>query len=308
MRESQDNNTMKASSDVSQYNASTFTPCAVLQKDNIKPVTCRNDAQHHTSPSMSKLPNPLKEVSSSVTSVNTSTRKRNIDNVCTDVAMSSYNSAFLSGLFADIAKANTDNKTPFQIERKAEGSHACKKSRVSLSKSLSRCGESFANLNYAVGVSAATFSIGRTRTCKSNSFSPRGTPNKHWIHHVSSDSSTDEDSIQPASNMRRLFFPHLPPTVSDSSCSRYSAGANKTDSRHQSLLVTNHDSKESYGWFVNTDDCETNFRPVDASSNKERYSDLAFSAITAPKRQNHDAEVEWAKAADTVDDVLGDFF
>ena len=35
---------------------------------------------------------------------------------------------------------------------------------------------------------------------------------------------------------------------------------------------------------------------------------LAFQAHTAPKASNHDAEVEWAKAADTVDDVLGDFF
>jgi hypothetical protein len=36
--------------------------------------------------------------------------------------------------------------------------------------------------------------------------------------------------------------------------------------------------------------------------------DLAFKAPTAPKATNYDAELEWAKAADTVDDVLGDFF
>ena len=38
--------------------------------------------------------------------------------------------------------------------------------------------------------------------------------------------------------------------------------------------------------------------------------DLAFSAPTAPRRRTteEEAQVEWAKAADTVDDVLGDFF
>ena len=38
-------------------------------------------------------------------------------------------------------------------------------------------------------------------------------------------------------------------------------------------------------------------------------SNLTFSAVTAPKRSSDlDAEDEWAKASDTVDDVLGDFF
>ena len=44
--------------------------------------------------------------------------------------------------------------------------------------------------------------------------------------------------------------------------------------------------------------------PTAASSS----TTLAFSAATAPNAVSHDAEVEWAKAADTVDDVLGDFF
>ena len=35
---------------------------------------------------------------------------------------------------------------------------------------------------------------------------------------------------------------------------------------------------------------------------------LAFQAPTAPKGPAQEAEVEWAQAADTVDDVLGDFF
>ena len=45
-----------------------------------------------------------------------------------------------------------------------------------------------------------------------------------------------------------------------------------------------------------------------AHKNGGSSNDLAFLAPTAPLACNHDEEVEWAKAADTVDDVLGDFF
>lgn len=48
--------------------------------------------------------------------------------------------------------------------------------------------------------------------------------------------------------------------------------------------------------------------PADPYFHKESTDCLAFSASTAPKASNHDAQVEWAKAADTVDDVLGDLF
>jgi len=64
--------------------------------------------------------------------------------------------------------------------------------------------------------------------------------------------------------------------------------------------------KESYGWFVEMDDGENHQEDVDPYSSTN--ANLAFSAPTAPKRSNLDEELEWAKAADTVDDVLGDFF
>lgn len=64
-------------------------------------------------------------------------------------------------------------------------------------------------------------------------------------------------------------------------------------------------AKESYGWFVEMDDADFTVASADPYAPAK---DLAFSAHTAPKADNHDAEVEWAKAADTVDDVLGDFF
>jgi hypothetical protein len=64
--------------------------------------------------------------------------------------------------------------------------------------------------------------------------------------------------------------------------------------------------KNPYGWFVEIDD-DCSEHAVDAYISSANKS-LAFVAPTAPKADNHDAEVEWAKAADTIDDVLGDFF
>lgn len=70
---------------------------------------------------------------------------------------------------------------------------------------------------------------------------------------------------------------------------------------------------DSFGWFLDLD------TPTDASeehitdayadgngsgSSSSSSSSLAFQAPVSVA--NHDAEVEWAKAADTVDDVLGD--
>jgi hypothetical protein len=69
---------------------------------------------------------------------------------------------------------------------------------------------------------------------------------------------------------------------------------------------------ESYGWFVTMDDDDyhtPSIAPAQKADSSSSLNALAFSAATAPKGSNqHDAEVEWAKAADTVDDVLGDFF
>ncbi len=56
------------------------------------------------------------------------------------------------------------------------------------------------------------------------------------------------------------------------------------------------------------DDDDEAATPVDPYKTTSNTTSFAFIAPTAPKGVNHDAEVEWAKAADTVDDVLGDFF
>lgn len=75
------------------------------------------------------------------------------------------------------------------------------------------------------------------------------------------------------------------------------------------------ESADSYGWFLPLDD-EADHGVIDAYSSSLSESGnsssnlLAFQAPVSAKAgcTDHEAEVEWAKAADTIDDVLGDFF
>ena len=69
--------------------------------------------------------------------------------------------------------------------------------------------------------------------------------------------------------------------------------------------IGGNDTKQNYGWFV---DIETD---IDYSARVEnvttitRDDDLSFKSCTAPKRNtNLDNEVDWAVAADIIDDVL----
>lgn len=68
------------------------------------------------------------------------------------------------------------------------------------------------------------------------------------------------------------------------------------------------DKEGTYGWFVQTDDEHDHEVCKAYSTSSAAFDDLAFKAPTAPKRVNDNAEVEWARAADTVDDVLRDLF
>ena len=74
---------------------------------------------------------------------------------------------------------------------------------------------------------------------------------------------------------------------------------------------------DAYGWFVDLDKkvVHDRFLAVAAATENSRaiacppYTDLTFAATTGSKKTVElDSEVEWAKAADTVDDVLGAVF
>jgi hypothetical protein len=235
-------------------------------------------------------------------------RKRSFSGDDPVVGLSTYNSDFLSGLFADIAKATVV----------CEGSPVnnapspSKKSRVSMTKSISRCEKSFANLHVVAHLSLGTKgSLNAPATASVNLPLTRDDSLSYQLHCVSSASSNESESSR-VSDSGMVAFPHLPATISNSSCDHLARLTRRNTGQLSPDSET--DPKESYGWFVNFDDDDSFFPPLSRAtaipfSSPSSLNDLTFSSLAAPKgSSHHDAEVEWAKAADTVDDVLGDFF
>jgi len=269
-------------------------------------------ALHREGGTATFVPNPLKDAETSSIGINL--RKRSVDDGGRGVVMSSYNSAFLSGLFADIAKANNGASVSEAYQDEDPRLDPCmpnKKSRSTITRSISRCGKSFCDLSKIPrdtppktdnnpATSPATVS-------PDQHFIPRYSPSRSALsgelHCVSSASSNESE----AHDLGKLAFPQLPATISNPSCNTSLTLTRKDSSCQQSLDTEK--IKESYGWFVEMDDDDdATMPPPKALPCSVSTEDLAFVAATAPKRVNYDAEVEWAKAADTVDDVLGDFF
>ena len=219
-----------------------------------------------------------------------SLRKRTVPNDQRGDVISSYNSDFLTGLFEDLAKASTSSSSvEEELDPRLDETLSSKKSRLSLTRSMSRCGRSCANL---VAVSPMPeqghHPVINVKALMDATKSQRAS--QQDLHHCVSSSSSDESN----SFFCKLAFPHLPSSVSDSSLSLTRKGQQPPESE-----------KNTYGWFVEIDDDYDH--DVDAYSTST-FKNLAFIAPTAPKAHCYDAEVEWAKAADTIDDVLGDFF
>ena len=97
--------------------------------------------------------------------------------------------------------------------------------------------------------------------------------------------------------------------MSNSSCGNFTLTRVLSDLQSSYTEKTYH--SETYGWFVEMED-DSDEAVAAAGAGIDPYTaskhDLAFTAPTAPKAENYDAELQWATAADTVDDVLGDFF
>lgn len=301
---------MKATSCVEQLrfpnerndlNGRTCRGSALIGDDDLSQTSadaCLNSARG--SPTF--VPNPLKgRIPSSVgIGFNVNRRKRAFNDSSkedSDGPMSSCNSAFLSGLFADIAKANVTH----EVEDSASTcSSPVKRSRLTMTKSISRCGKSFANFATIQGTESQTKSF-RVSPVTTSASVTRTDSLSYQLHCVSSASSNESE------NIGKIAFPHLPATVSDSSCTHLASLTRRNSGlqRQETEII----SGEAYGWFVNMDDDDETVAPTPPhAESSTSLCDLAFSAATAPKAMDHEAEVEWAKAADTVDDVLGDFF
>lgn len=253
-------------------------------------------------------------------------KKRPIRNSNNVVNISSYNSDFLTGLFADVAKATVepdcegDLKRPVEVISSDEGCvpentehFPSKKSRTLLPKTLSRVQASTMNLT-TLGKAFSPKGINELfrvpRDSQANDCLESLTLNHNHqeslqfqLNCVSENSQTSYVPSPTIEDAAKIAFPNLPATVSDSSCN---AGLTRVNLVRQASIPENF-IKESFGWFVDLDDNTT--PESDPSLPYAVSSDnLAFQAPTAPKRVNDEAELEWAQAADTIDDVLGDFF
>ena len=258
-------------------------------------------------------------------------RKRAVIDDRREVNLSSCNSEFLSDLFADIANANAGEEELFEDDSRLDSTKSVKKCRVSLSRSISRCGKSFANLSFVTDTPSQDPNMSPTAVnlfhspvttvngpCISNDMPVTNTwlsrnisvSYQHKSHRVSSSSSNDSE-VEATAHIGDVAFPYLPATVSNSSCNNLSSLTRSNSGRP--LSDTESPMKDCYGWFVETDEdvafvADSVVSAIKAYNTTISAADLAFSAMTAPKRSDYDAELEWAQAADTVDDVLGDFF
>jgi len=253
---------------------------------------------------------------------------------------------FLSGLFDDLRaqqsedieaeKSNTPaTATTTANEALLDQSVPNKRSRVSLlTKTLSRCAGSCKNFSSQVSSPAGVDDFGENDTTVTSYFTEPSycSPSMERMNSLHFqlncvDASPSPKSVKSVVDIIDMAFPHLPATVSDSSCSRAASpkpqqqqdltrGSDQQVSESETFNSISADDvasgKDTYGWFVDLDSVEEDSDHSDSVDPYQRNTsslDLAFTAPTAPKRiSNVEAEVEWAKAADTVDDVLGDFF
>lgn len=257
-------------------------------------------------------------------------KKRAIRNSLDDVNISSYNSDFLSGIFADVAKITemagsgaAKRSLPFCETANPNVEHPSheapmKKQRTLLSSSMSRCKYSSYNLSQLGTNFSPKVVIEESNQAIASSPQPLLVSSSHEEPLQTATQNAREDSLAfqldcvagPESSKLStdkaavVAFPNLPATVSDSSCS---AGLTRGSQIKHGSSPEKQQHKESFGWFVDLDDNQ-NHEGLTISSYSATCSDLAFQAPTAPHATHNDAEVQWAKAADTVDDVLGDFF
>jgi hypothetical protein len=292
------------------------------------------------------------------------------------VNLSSYNSDFLSGLFADVAKANVLSEfnipepvsagtsaqasvseeessassfPPFETSRLLNDEHyqshficgrPSKKSRLSLCSSF-RSRSSCKNLAVLQDglqspkginefVSFQAMDESKTNHMETASWASAATVPKvdslaYQLNCLSGaddidmtakgNSSATKSDKKTIMDAAKLAFPNLPATVSDSSCN---TGLTRESLVQQvptpeTAALNAASNKDSFGWFVDLDDHHYPQENLPSSSEPLALDygvskdDLAFQAPTAPKRSSDDAEVEWAKAADTVDTIFSGF-
>lgn len=229
--------------------------------------------------------------------------------------LSSYGSAFLSGIFADIAEASEHPEEPDVLDEH----------KNTINPRVSKCAhfvESYLPPSKKSRSSDPTASIGgptksflalaKLVTKGASSSTKASPPLLPVVSPRPNQSSINEqlfhDQVRELQNLAFPSLPHIPVTVSSSSCSSDEINAQAVTPR-----VPDQAERESssYGWFISTDDDAFVDKQEALSTSiytSNSSPDLAFKAFTAPNAENQDLEVQQALAADTIDDVLGDFF
>lgn len=204
-------------------------------------------------------------------------------------------------------------------------------------KGMNRCAKSFAHLPDEETLDT----ISRFHaTNTEQEYGPHQHPSKNRSRTTASDSSVlahlisaDLKAAQIADQVFQdsfcdvhIAFPTLPATVSASSCSSnnltqtsvQAAQVLETPLNTESSDVEGTEQGDTYGWFVEMDEehVQQRFSAVEAATESCKAiasppdAELTFRTATVANQVTVelDSEVEWAKAADTVDDVLGELF
>jgi len=223
--------------------------------------------------------------------------------------LSSYGSAFLSGIFADIAQAS--DETPGASTSNPDEPHNKKSRTMPSALTLGRPSKSFKALAGLTEGADSEAPLVETPLVPPFVVSPRSNQSTANIHHF-------KDQVRELQDMAFPSLPLIPITISSSSFSSSNLTApslSRDVSQASFAFDMDQDSPESdFGWFVSTDD------DAESALIKERamsvstvpaFDDLAFKARAvagAVEGTPQDSEVQQALAADTIDDVLGDFF
>ena len=241
------------------------------------------------------------------------------------INFSSFNSGYLSGLFADVAKVGVLSELRIQPKRgphlispdvpedsaagqtngSVDNGPTTKRSCLALSRSSIKARASCKNLDVLAGgtvsyeVPSPLATVSPESVCQLSDFS------KNLSNSPSKTGANFLDGLEEA-------LPHLPNTVSDSSCGHEVSRAKLDHAQQEVPLSKEINAVGSFGWFVDLDEGDdkpgVNFGDSSAFSSASGTDKLAFQQATAPKRVNDDADLQWAQAADTVDSVLGDLF
>lgn len=205
----------------------------------------------------------------------------------------SYGSAFLSGIFADIAQASVEVGPQESAAPKSDGPHP-KKPRFQASTSLGRQSNSCKALaSQADGEVEAKAALSPASAV----VSPRPKMSALKIQLFNNQVRELQDMAFPS-------LPNIPTAISSGSCTTSSSAITP-----RNVDEGEHGDSPSYGWFVSIDsDADLGDNSIASSSGflPNTKPDLAFKAVANPSIQ--DMEVQQALAADTIDDVLGDFF